>query len=376
MPKYSRQVPISSQNTRAARNAHARATQQFKTYDTSAIRPKKSKAPLIISLVVIVVALAVIIFALLRGCTYEGEILPYTQEAIVVIEEGSSAKQIAETLRKEKLIANTQSFVDLVSSNDAAASLIPGTYLFQGGTSPEEILQYLLAGPASTADVVTIPEGFTRQNIAEAIDAGTKSRITADDFLKATEHASDYADSYSFLESAGDNSLEGYLFPKTYTITATDTADKVAIMMLEQFESETKKISLKYPKKQGLSFYDTVNLASIVQKEGIPSNFATVASVFYNRLSSDRPYLNSDATTAYEVGHDPTPQEVHSSSKYSTYTNQGLPPTPICNPGIEAFKATCDPEKTNYMYFYSYGNGDYAFSNTYEEHMNAINAKK
>lgn len=372
MPKYSRQVPISSQNTRAARNAHARASQQFITYDTSAIRPKKSKAPLIISLVVIVVALCVIIFALMRGCTYESEILPYTQEAIVVIEEGSSAKQIAETLKNEKLISNAQSFVDLVSANDAAASLIPGTYLFQGGTSPDEILQFLLAGPASTADVVTIPEGYTRQNIADAIDEGTKSRITADEFMQATSNAADYAESYDFLKSAGENSLEGFLFPKTYTITATDNAEKVAVMMLEQFENETKKISLKYPKKQGLTFYDTINLASIVQKEGIPSNFATVASVFYNRLSSDRPYLNSDATTAYEVGHDPTPQEVHSSSKYSTYTNQGLPPTPICNPGIEAIKATCDPEKTDYMYFYSYGNGEYAFSVNYEEHMNAI----
>lgn len=365
-------MPISSQNTRAARNAHARATQQFITYDTSAIRPKKSKAPLIISLLVIVAALAVIIFVLMRGCSYEGEILPYTQEAIVVVEEGQGAKKIAETLKQEKLISNTQSFVDLVTEQDATSSLIPGTYLFQGGTSPEEILRCLLAGPISTADVITIPEGFTRQNIADAIEEGTNSRITADDFLAATENASEYADSYEFLKSAGEKSLEGYLFPKTYTITATDKAQNIAFMMLDQFQAETDNLKLKYPRSQGLSFYDMVNLASIVQKEGIPENYATVASVFYNRLASDRPYLESDATTAYEVGHDPTPQEVHSSAEYSTYTHQGLPPTPICNPGIEAMKAVCNPEKTDYLYFYSHGDGTYDFSKTYDEHQNSF----
>ena len=372
MPKYSRQVPISSQNTRAARSAHARASQQFITYDTSAIRPKKSKAPLIISLLVIVVALATIIFVLLRGCTYESEILPYTQEAVVVVEEGSSAKQIAESLLQAKLIGNAQSFVDLVSAEDAAASLIPGTYLFQGGTSQEDILGYLLAGPASTADIITIPEGYTRQNIADALEEGTNSRITAEDFMAATSNSAEYVESYGFLESAGENSLEGFLFPKTYTITATDTAEKVALMMLDQFEEETKGLKLKYPKNAGLSFYETVNLASIVQKEGKPENYATVASVFYNRLKSDRPYLESDATTAYEVGHDPTPEEVHSSSEYSTYTNQGLPPTPICNPGIEALQAVCKPKNTDYMYFYSYDNGEYAFSKTYQEHMQSF----
>ncbi len=372
MPRRSRQVPISSRNTRAARYAHARASEEFKTYDTSAIRPKMSKAPLIIILVVILIAIAAIVFVVVRGCSFEGETLADTQEAVVVIEEGSSAKQIAETLLNEKLISNTQSFIDLVSAENAASSLIPGTYLFQGGTSQEDILAALLEGPESTADMVTIPEGYTRQDVAEAIDAGTSSRISAQDFLDATSNASAYADQYEFLESAGEKPLEGYLFPKTYAITANDTAKDVVSMMLDQFGEETSELNLKYAKKAGLSFYDMVNLASIVQKEGEVSNYATIASVFYNRLKSDRPYLESDATTAYEVGHDPTPEEVHSDSDYSTYTHDGLPPTPICNPSLEAMKAVCSPEKTDYMYFYSYDNGEYVFSKTYEEHKDSF----
>ncbi len=116
-------------------------------------------------------------------------------------------------------------------------------------------------------------------------------------------------------------------------------------------------------------------MASIVEKESVSGKNATVASVFYNRLNIGMA-LNSDATTAYEVGHDPTSEEVHSNSAYSTYTNNGLPPTPICSPGIESLKACCCPEQTNYMYFAfkkdSQGVMQYRFSETFDEHQIAL----
>lgn len=87
-------------------------------------------------------------------------------------------------------------------------------------------------------------------------------------------------------------------------------------------------------------------------------------------------HINSDATTAYEVGHDPSPEELHSQSAYSTYTNYGLPPTPICSPGIEALRAVCFPEQTSYLYFVfkndENGELQYRFSETFEEHQQAI----
>ena len=76
-----------------------------------------------------------------------------------------------------------------------------------------------------------------------------------------------------------------------------------------------------------------------------------MAGVFYNRLASDRPYLESDATTAYEVGREPTAEEVHAETPYSTYANAGLPPTPICSPGIESLTAVCEPTQTEDMLF-------------------------
>ena len=370
MPRHSKQVPISSRNNRAARSAHARAREEFKTYDTTPIRPKVSKAP-VIALIVILISVIVMVVVITRSCAYEPEILPSTQEAVVTVSQGEGARDIANSLVEERLIGNAQKFVDLVQSRNAAGSLIPGTYQFRGGTSMESILDSLLVGPQSTADSLTVPEGMTRESIANEVELATSGRITAQQFLDASSDASAYSYAYPFLDSAGENTLEGYLFPKTYYITAKDDATSLVYMMLNQFRDEVAGLDISYPESLGMTWYDIVKLASIVQKEGIPENFATVAGVFYNRLNSDSPYLQSDATTAYEVGQDPTPEEVHADTPYSTYSNPGLPPTPICNPSLEALQAVCSPEDTDYMYFYSYEDGTFNFSETYEEHQSS-----
>lgn len=364
-----RQVPISSKNSMAARNAHARASQQFKTYDTSAIAPKKTPvAPIVIGIVVVLVIIIGAVLAV-RGCTADAETLPEGQEAVVVIEQGSGAQQIADALLDAKIIGNAGRFVDFIAQNNAAASLIPGTYLFKGGMTQDEVLKVLMSGPEATAEAVTIPEGLTRQGVADAVQEATHGRISAESFMAASADASAYDGQFAMISFAGTNSLEGFLFPKTYSITATDAAEDVVRMMLTQFGDETASLDWNLPQEHGLDPYQALILASIVEKEGTPENFATIASVFYNRLASDRPYLESDATTAYEVGHDPTADEVHADTPYSTYTHEGLPPTPICNPSLAALQAVCSPDETDYLFFYFDSDGNYSFSKTYDEHQ-------
>lgn len=363
-----RQVPISSKNSFSAQRAHARASQEFRTYDTSAIKPKRSKAPFIIAAIVVIVAVVAIIFAVVSCQANPEGSLPADKEAIVVVEQGETASQVADSLVEAGLIGNADVFVNLVKEKNAASAIIPGSYLFNGKTPVADILDALMAGPASTADTLTVPEGYTRAAIAEEVQNVTDGRISMDDFMNATENAAIYAAEFPFLEEAGTNNLEGFLFPKTYTITATDDASSVVKMMLSQYQTETAGLDWAYPEGAKLNKYQTLILASIVEKESNPDNMATVASVFYNRLASDRPYLESDATTAYEVGHDPSGEEVHANTPYSTYTNAGLPPTPICNPSLQALTAVCSPEQTDYMYFYS-GGGEYTFSVTYEDHQ-------
>lgn len=363
---------MSSKNSRAARNAHAKASQEFKTYDTSAIRPKKSKAPYIIGIIILAIIIAIVVLFLCSCSSRSVEPLPTGQEAVVVVESGEGARDVAQSLLDKRLITNKDEFLELVNSRDAAGSLIPGTYSFVGGMSQEELLDSLLEGPSSTGVTITIPEGYKREDIAKAINDATSGRISKSDFMIVTENASDYARQFDFLEDVGDNSLEGFLFPKTYTITASDDAKSVAVMMLNQFKSETQTLDWSYPESLGLSQYDAVKLASIVEKESNLDSMPTIASVFYNRLKSDRPYLESDATTAYEVGHDPTADEVHANTPYSTYTNPGLPPTPICNPSINALLAVCMPETTDYMFFFTNSDGTHDFSVTYDQHQQAI----
>ncbi len=382
MRSSKRQVTYSRNPTHAARSAHARGDRQFRTYDTSYIQPKRSKVPIVITvvvLVILVIAIAVGLVFLMRGCSAEEEqTIAEGQEITIVVEEGESASSIADTLYDSHLIATTSEFTSRVAELDVADELKPGTYTIVGGTSVDDIIATLQAGPVM-GNALTIPEGYRLTEIADAVESVTDGRITADEFLEATSDASVYAADYPFLEEAGSNKLEGFLFPKTYDIGDDATVDDIVRMMLDQYKTETATLDYTYPTEHGLSEYDVLILASIVEKESSDDDEirAEVASVFYNRLETtgEPSYglLQSDATTAYEVGHDPTADDVATDSPYNTYTNEGLPPTPICSPGLASLQAVCSPADTDYYFFYfatdDAGELQYSFSETYEEHQ-------
>lgn len=382
MALHKKSVTYSKHSTRAARAAHAKGDKQFRHYDTSALMPRKSPLPIIVAIVLLVALIGGGFFAYKAFFPAQVELLEAGQTAQVVIEEGESATSIADALVEARLIAKASEFTDEVKALEAESSLVPGTYTFEGGETPEQLVRAIMAGPESTGDKLTVPEDMTLKNVAPLVEEATDGRITADDFTNAASDASVYAKDYPFLESAGTNSLEGFLFPKTYAITSDMNAEEVVRMMLDQFQKETASLfdnfDSSYPAKHNLTIYDAVKLASIVAKESTGNQEVRdhVAGVFYNRLASDRPYLESDATTAYEVGHDPTSEEVHADTPYSTYTNEGLPPTPICSPGIESLTSVFEPTETDDMFFYFYtdanGTVQYVFSKTYAEHQKAI----
>lgn len=379
-----KQVTYSQRPNHAARSAHARGEREFRTYDTSYIRPKQSKGPKIFAAVLAVIVIGGLAWGgltLFNSCSGSApvELLAEGQEATVVVEQGSGAKAIGELLVEKKLVGSASDFTKRVSEMGVESQLKPGTYTFAGGTSLDDIVRQIAAGP-DMGNALTIPEGYKLSDIAAAIATASEGRITAEAFTAAASDASVYAASYSFLADAGTNSLEGFLFPKTYAVADDATADSLVRMMLDQFQKETASLDWSYPQSQGLSIYDAVNLASIVEKEssGDEQIRAKVAAVFYNRLeTTGEPsygFLQSDATTAYEVGHDPTPEEVHAETPYSTYTNKGLPPTPICSPSLDCLKAVCAPDQESLgKYFFFYFEGDsYYFTETYEDHMNTF----
>lgn len=382
MPSRRKQVTYSQRPNHAARSAHARGERQFRTYDTSYIRPKQSKAPIIVSIVLLVVVLGGLAWGgvtLFNSCSGPAvELLGEGEEATVEVAEGAGAQAIGQQLVEKRLVASASEFTRRVNDLGVDSQLKPGTYTFAGGTGLDGIIRALQAGPETNA--LTIPEGYKLADIAQAVADHTEGRISAEDFSAAASDASAYAGDYAFLESAGSNSLEGFLFPKTYDIADDATADSVIRAMLDQFQAETASLDWSYAEGQGLSIYDAVNLASIVEKESSGDELirAQVAAVFYNRLETEGEpsygYLQSDATTAYEVGHDPSADEVHADTPYSTYSNPGLPPTPICSPSLDCLKAVCAPDADTlgrYYFFYFEGE-NYYFSETYEEHQNTF----
>ncbi len=377
-----KQVTYSRRPNHAARSAHARGDRMFRTYDTSYIQPKRSKVPAIaFTVVLVLIALALLWFigSSVASCVSpKVELLSDGEQATIVVNDGEGANDIGKSLVDAKLVSASKDFTDRVNKLGVGSNLKPGTYVFAGGTSVDDIISSLQSGPSSNA--LTIPEGYRLSEIASAVESATDGRVSADDFTAAASDASVYAGDFSFLQSAGTNSLEGFLFPKTYDVSADASADSLIRMMLQQFQTETAGLDWSYPQSQGLSIYQAVNLASIVEKEstGDENIRSQVASVFYNRLTTQgepsNGFLQSDATTAYVVGHDPTPDEVHADSPYSTYTNKGLPPTPICSPSIECLQAVCAPNQDalGKYYFFYYENDKYTFSETYDEHQAAF----
>ncbi|WP_270298057.1 endolytic transglycosylase MltG [Eggerthella sinensis] len=379
MPQHRKQVTYSQRPNHAARSVHARGERQFRTYDTSYIRPKKSKGPVIFAAILAIVVIGGLVFGaltLFNSCSAQPvELLAEGQEATVVVADGEGAQAVGKDLEEARLVTSASDFTKRVNELGVDSQLKPGTYTFAGGVTLDQIINDLKAGPKTNA--LTIPEGYTLAQIAQSVSDFTEGRISVDDFTAASSDASVYAADYAFLADAGTNKLEGFLFPKTYEISDEATADTVVRMMLDQFQTETASLDWSYPQSQGLTVYDAVNLASIVEKEssGDEQIRAQVASVFYNRLSTlgDPSYgfLQSDATTAYEVGHDPSGDEVHAETPYSTYANTGLPPTPICSPSIDSLQAVCAPDQESLgKYFFFYFEGDqYYFSETYDEHQ-------
>lgn len=369
-----KQVTYSQNPNRAARAAHAKGEKQFRTYDTSYIRPKRSPIVAVLGIVVLIAAIAAIVFGVfsfLRGCS-ESNLLPEGEQVEIVVVEGEGPKSIAKTLVDAGLIESSSSFVERVNELGAQESMQPGTYTITSGQSIDEIVA-LLSTPVA-APTFTVPEGSTLAQTAAIVAEASEGRISADDFVSAASDASKFASEYSFLAEAGTASLEGFLFPKTYPIDVDSTAESIIRAMLSQFASETATLDWSYATNLGYSHYDIVKMASIIEKEADADHRATVASVFYNRLTYGW-QLQSDATVAYTVGHDPTPEDVATETEYNTYFIYGLPPTPINSPSLDCLKAACSPEETNYFYFYfepdDKGNMKYTFSETYEEHQAA-----
>lgn len=380
------QVPQShAHHARGSHGVAPAARSSYNTHDRRGAQKKSSPAPMIIGAVVAVIVLAAIAFLAVPAVKglLGGEDVNVTagQQVTVTIPEGASGDTIATILSENHIVENPKDYYAAVKKLNADMSLKPGTYSFTTLMDATKVVQQLIEGPNAGSDALTIPEGLTVDQVADRV-AQAYDSISKEDFLNQAK-AGNYVNDYPFLKGAANDSLEGFLFPKTYSLGKGPSADDVIRAMLDQFNTEYKSLDFagceaKIKERYGveMSDYDIINLASIVEREGLNAKQrAHVASVFYNRLAGKLDglrYLNSDATMMYVTGGEVTADDLQSDSPYNTYKHEGLPPTPICSPSLEALKATLEPTDSNDLYFYITQDEEY-FSQTYEEHQQSWN---
>ncbi len=224
---------------------------------------------------------------------------------------------------------------------------------------------------------LTIVEGWRREQIAQTLDeAGLGIRYA--DFMQASSYLPAEYSSLVVLPSSA--SLEGLLFPDTYSIDADMTAEELVLSMLKNFDQRLTGDLRAGFFDQGLSLYQAVILASIVEREAVvPDERELIASVFLNRLSMGMK-LEADPTVQYALGQQSdggwwkaplSLDDLEMNSPYNTYLYEGLPIGPICNPGLNSLEAVAFPASTPYLYFRAQcdGSGRHSFAETFEEHQ-------
>jgi UPF0755 protein len=325
-----------------------------------------------VALVIVVLALVVLICAYWRLFLMPAADVEAGMPVVIEVSEGADSSQIAESLADSGVVPNANMFRRRASELGLDAVLQPGVYELETGMDYETVISRLAEGPPPTYVTVTIPEGWTIEQMAERYEA--QAGIPADEFSSlASEGASEFG--HSFLESNPTPTLEGYLFPKTYEVEDDMGAREVIEMMLDQFAIETAAIDTSGIAARGLTIHEWVTIASIVEREvRVPEERPLVASVVYNRLAAGM-RLEIDATIEYVLpGTRPrlSNEDLQVDSAYNTYRYGGLPPGPIASPGKAALEAAAAPADTDFVYYVRTGeDGSHTFTNDYTEFLEA-----
>ena len=329
----------------------------------------KAKRTLPFRLITVISVVAVIIFAGLGyvAVKYRNDNLkPVSTNQTTVtltIPTGSSLADVAVLLKKNNLIRNEWVFKQYVRSKGLQDQILAGTYALKPSQSVSEIVEILTQGIVENT-LVTIKPGQRLDQIKQTfINAGFSVKDT-----EAAFEPAQYDGHPALVDKPRGASLEGYLYPESFQKDATTKPTQIITSSLDEMQRRlTPEIRAQFAKK-GLSVYQGITLASIIEKEvSIVSDKALVSQVFYKRLSMDMG-LESDPTAFYGAiiaGQEPS---LRYDSAYNTYLVKGLPPGPISNVSQESLKAAAYPANTDWLFFVAGDDGKTYFSKTLAEH--------
>lgn len=291
----------------------------------------------------------------------------------IAIPEGTSTIEVLQILEENKVIKNPWLFRLYIKSRRQDKEIKSGEYEFDINSSYAVVLDKLIQGPPQPETfTLVIPEGFTLEQIANRVEE--MSLISKRNFIC---EAIPEEFNYNFLEDA--ESLEGFLFPKTYTFLKETSAHNLIDTLLKQFETETKDLDFSLAKQNDINIKDIITIASLIEREVyIAEERELVSAVIHNRLEIEMP-LAIDATLRYALSKwddELTISDLDTDSPYNTRIYKGLPPTPICNPGIESIKAALNPADVDYLYFVvdDLDSHSHFFTNSETEFYNFLNS--
>lgn len=373
---YSARASRRSQQGRSPRrsgsaSARARRSPRAARTSTGLLRSDSARSRRTIVGLVVLAAIVGILAFTVWSTLYRAEAsVPPGRSVTIVVAKGASGDVVAAQLAKAGVVPNALMFRIQAMALNATSSMKAGTYTLVTGSGYEMVIRRLQAGPpAPVLITLTIPEGFSIERIAARVES--LFHIPAADFIQlATTGAKQFH--YSFLADNPTDSLEGYLFPKTYQVKPTAKAADIIALMLAQYGKETASLDYGYARSKGLTPHDALTLASIIEREAsVPSDRPKVASVIYNRLAINmRLQLDSTVQFALHGKVKLNLNDLKTDSPYNTYQNAGLPPGPICNPGLVAIKAALAPAKTKYLYYIlTHKDGRQSFATNYADFL-------
>lgn len=260
---------------------------------------------------------------------------------------------VADELKSAGLIEYKWLFELFCKISHADTKVDPGEYELESSFDYRALVKNMQSGSGATVTItVVIPEGFTMHQIFKRLEENKV--CTYDELMDA---AANYNYNYDFLagiDQGDPTRLEGFLFPDTYEFYVGMQASSAINKLLENFHYRITDDMLTRMQNMGLDIRSVVNIASLIEREAANDNErGTIASVIYNRLAANMP-LGIDASILYiHPDHEgsPTADMLAEDSPYNTRLYQGLPPTPIANPGLASIEAVLSPESTNYYYY-------------------------
>ena len=284
----------------------------------------------------------------------------------VVIPTGSTFRAATDSLARADIVQWPVAFRLYASVTHRDRELKPGTYLLQRGISWSETLDALTRGKG-IVHTVTIPEGWDMAEIVPVLSRALA--VPPESVLAAARDTALLA-----RVSPASATLEGYLFPATYSFPDGTTARAAVAEMVRGFERTWKPEWDDARAVLGMSREDVVTLASIIEKEArLPEERPVISAVYHNRLRLGMP-LQADPTIQYALGHHVervTFKDLDIVSPYNTYRHPGLPPGPIGSPGASSLEAAVTPADVPYLYFVAAPDGHHEFRSTFAEHTEA-----